>query len=142
MYKKPIILGAIFSAVLAAQTSTPELISSARALRQTSTANADTKAKADALLSEAQGLQTSGASGEARHSVARALALLKGETWDTKQEFVWSLTLRPDNVVSDSALPLIARISQSYPAPYRAANGLKVRASLLADGKDRELPYL
>jgi dienelactone hydrolase len=136
MYTKQIILGAIFNALLAAQTSTQELTASARALRQTSTANADAKAKADALLSEAQRLQTSGAGGEARRRAANALALLKGETWDSKQEFAWSLTLRPDNVVSDSALPLIARISQSYSAPYHASNGLKVRASLRADGKD------
>jgi dienelactone hydrolase len=63
------------------------------------------------------------------------VALLKAETWDAKQEFAWSLMLRPDDVVSDSSLPLIARISQSYSAPYRAANGLKVRASLEQEGK-------
>jgi dienelactone hydrolase len=135
MYPKLIILGAIFSTTLAAQSSTAELTASARSLRQTSTVNAEAKAKADTLLSEAQRLQASGAGGEARRRVANAVALLKAETWDAKQEFAWSLTLRPDDVVSDSSLPLIARMSQAYSAPYRAANGMKVRASLEREGK-------
>ncbi len=129
------IFGAVFSMALAAQIPTPELTAAARALRQTSTANADAKAKAETLLAEAQRLQASGSGGEARRRVANALALLKGETWEAKQEFAWSLVLRPDDVVSDSSMPLIARISQSYTAPYRAPGGLKLRASLEKDGK-------
>lgn len=130
-----ILLGALFAGVLTAQTPTADLTAQARALRQTSTASAEAKAKADTLLSDVQRLQASGSSGEARRHAANALALLKGETWDAKHEFAASLALRPDNVVTDSALPLIARLTQTYSAPYRATAGLKLRVSLVQEGK-------
>ena len=139
-------LGVTLASALLAQTPAPALqagsqidlqaLSAAtRALRRTSTASDESKSKADKLLSESQPLQASGQGGEARRRLANAYQLLKGEAWDAKQEFAWSLTLRPDNPVSDSSLHLIGHLAQTYSAPYRTANGLKMRATLCQDAK-------
>ena len=60
--------------------------------------------------------------------------LLKGKTWDAKQEFAWSLTLHQEPVV-DSALPFIGSLTQTYSTPSGATAGLKLKASLDRDGK-------
>src|SRR6266852_3496339 len=95
---------AILAAVLGAQTPAPEstagsqpdlqaLSAATRALRRTSAVSDEVKSKADKLLAEAQPLQASGASGEARRRYAGAYALLRGGSWDARQEFAWSLAL-------------------------------------------------
>jgi len=62
--------------------------------------------------------------------------LLKGDAWDAKQEYQWSLALRPDAVIADSSLPLVIRLGQMYPASYKAAEALKIDVSLRhEDGK-------
>jgi dienelactone hydrolase len=111
----------------AQQPDLQTLSTSVRALRRASTVSDDVKAKADKLTAEAQ---ATGQSGEARRRMANAYVLLKGQSWDEKQEYAWSLALRPDQVVADSELPLIVRLTQTYPASYKAANGLKIRLSL------------
>jgi dienelactone hydrolase len=68
--------------------------------------------------------------GEARRKLANAWVLLKGGAWDQKQEYQWSLALRPDAVVADSSLPLMIRLAQLYPASYKAAGALKIGVSL------------
>jgi poly(3-hydroxybutyrate) depolymerase len=90
----------------------------------------ETKAKVDKLTAEAQ---TDGQNGEARRCYAQAYALLKGQPWDTKQEFAWSLALRPDTVVADPALPFIVRLTQTFPAALKSAHDLKVRLSLASE---------
>ena len=135
----------IFAGVVFAQAPAPEvtagsqpelqaLAAAARGARQASTAGADAKAQAEKLMTEAQAMQAAGATGEARRRYAGALTLLKGGTWDARQEYAWSLALRPDNVVSDSGLQFIARLSQVYSAPLRAPEGLKLTASLEHEG--------
>jgi dienelactone hydrolase len=118
--------------VLCAQTPSPRpdlqaLPATVRALRGTSRVSDDVKAKAATLASEAQ---ASGQTGEAHRKLAEAYTLLKGEPWDNKQEYVWSLALRPNEVVADPTLPFIAHLTQAYPASYKATKGLKVRFSL------------
>ena len=57
--------------------------------------------------------------GEARRKLANAWVLLKGGTWDQKQEYQWSLALRPDAVVADSSLPLMFASRNCIPRPTR-----------------------
>jgi len=120
----------------AQQPDLQALSTAVRALRRTSTASDDAKAKADQLTAEAQAV---GQNGEARRRMANAYILLKSQSWDQKQEYAWSLALRPDNVVADSSLPLIVRLTQTYPASYKAANGLKIRLSLTAENSKSEV---
>ena len=120
----------------AQQPDLQALSTAVRALRRTSTASDDAKAKADQLTAEAQAV---GQNGEARRRMANAYILLKSQSWDQKQEYAWSLALRPDNVVADSSLPLIVRLTQTYPASYNAANGLKIRLSLTAENSKSEV---
>ena len=68
--------------------------------------------------------------GEARRKLANAWVLLKGGTWDQKQEYQWSLALRPDAVVADSSLPLMLRLAQLYPASYKGTETPKIGVSL------------
>jgi dienelactone hydrolase len=68
--------------------------------------------------------------GEARRKLANAWVLLKGEVWDKRQEYQWSLALRPDAVVADSSLPFLVRLAQFYPASYKPAESLKIGVSL------------
>src|SRR5437879_1769412 len=63
------------------------------------------KAQVEKLLADSASLIAAGRSGEARHRLVNALTLLNGKAWDQKEEFVWSLALRPDKVVADSSLP-------------------------------------
>lgn len=127
-----VIPAALVSAVLlCAQTSgiSPErqpdyqaLSAAVRTLRR-----AGGNPEADKLISEsAAGMPR----GEARRKLANAWVLLKGGTWDQKQEYQWSLALRPDAVVADSSLPLMIRLAQLYPASYKGSEALKVGVSL------------
>ncbi|MES1258814.1 MAG: hypothetical protein ABUS51_10300, partial [Acidobacteriota bacterium] len=116
--------------ITAAQQPELQVIAAAvRALRRTSTVSDEVKAKADQLSAEAQ---AGGMNGEARRRMANAYALLKGQSWDEKQEYAWSLALRPDAVVADSSLPFVARLTQTYPASLKAT-GLQVRVSLIPE---------
>jgi len=132
------------AATAAAQTSPPTiapahqpdlttLSTALRALRRTSSASDDEKAKADQLISQA----APGRGGvDSRRKLANAWVLLKGETWNGQQEYAWSLALRTDAMVADSSLPFIVHLSQFYAAPPPSANPLKVRLALLPeDGK-------
>jgi len=122
--------------LLAAQTPAPSLAperqpdyqtlsGAVRALRRTATG--DGAAQADKLIAASgSGI----ARGEARRKLANAWVLLKGGTWDAKQEYQWSLALRPDAVVADSSLPFMIRLAQTYPASYKGAEALKIRVSL------------
>lgn len=134
----------VAASVLSAQTPAPGiaperqpdyqgLSAAVRALRRTATAQALTE-QVDKLVAESgAGI----ARGEARRKLANAWVLLKGGSWDSQQEYQWSLALRPDAVVADSSLPSIIRLAQTYPASYKATVALKLRLSLRQeDGKD------
>ena len=104
------------------------LSAAVRTLRRAATGDALT-AQVDKLIAESAGI----ARGEARRKLANAWVLLKGGSWDSKQEFQWSLALRPDTVVADSSLPFMVRLAQTYPAAYKGTAALKVKASLTRD---------
>ena len=139
---------ALFAATaLSAQTPAPEITSArqpdlqtlstaVRGLRRASTAADDVKAKADKLIADAQ---AAGQTGEARRRMANAYVLLKGHPWDDKQDYAWSLALRPDEIVADPALPFIVRLTQTYPATWKSANPLKVRVSLAPENSGAEV---
>lgn len=127
----------IAAGMLAAQTPPPDiaperqpdfqmLSQAVRGLRRTA-ANNEMAAQVDQLIAESGAGLTRG---EARRELAHAWVLLKGKPWDQKEEFLWSLALRPDAVVADSSLPLIVRLTQVYPASYKASGTLKVTLSL------------
>jgi predicted esterase len=125
--------------VLAAQTPAPNLApdrqpdyqalsSAVRTLRRTATG--DAAAQADKLIAESgSGIPR----GEARRKLANAWVLLKGGAWDAKQEYQWSLALRPDATVADSSLPFMIRLAQTYPASYKGTEALKIKVSLAHD---------
>lgn len=126
----------VTAAVLGAQAPPPDiaperqpdlqtLSQAVRGLRRAA-ANNELAAQADQLVAAAAGL----ARGEARRKLANAWVLLTGKSWDRKQEYQWSLALRPDGVVADSSLPLIVRLTQTYPASYKASEALKLTVSL------------
>jgi len=118
----------------AQQPDLQALSTATRALRRTATVADDVKAKADKLLADAQLMQTNGQTAEARRRIAQAWVLLKGQNWDAKQEFAWSLALRTETVF-DSSLTFIARLTQTYTAPSGATAGLKLKAALVRGGK-------
>src|SRR6185437_9297816 len=118
----------------ASQPALQAISAAVRGLRTGATAADDAKAKAEKLITEAQPLQASGQTAEARRRLAEAYVLLKGRPWDAKQEFAWSLALRVDPV-ADSALPLIGKLTQMYSAPSGATAGLKVKAALISTDK-------
>lgn len=126
----------VITMVLGAQTAAPgiaperqpdyqALSSAVRTLRRTTTGDA-LAAQVDKLIAESSGIPRS----EARRKLANAWVLLKGGYWDAKQEYQWSLALRPDAVVADSSLPFIIRLSQTYPASYKGTQALKITVSL------------
>jgi predicted esterase len=122
---------------LTAQTpDLPALSAAVRAMRATSKVSDDVKAKAAALATEAQAL---GQTGEAHRRLAEAYTLLKGESWDGRQEYASSLALRPNDVVADPAMPFVARLTQVYPASYKAAKSLKARVSLAPENSKAEV---
>lgn len=114
----------------ASQPDIQTLSTAVRALRRTAPVSDEIRAKADQLIAEA-GPGRGGS--DSRHKLANAWILLQGESWDQKQEYAWSLALRPDEIVADSSLPFIARLSQIYPASLQSTNPLRVRFSLLQE---------
>jgi dienelactone hydrolase len=92
----------------------------------------DIKAQADQLITESSSLPPS----EARRRLAKALTLLRGQAWDAKREFLWSLTLRADRIIADSSHPSLVWLAQIYTAPYTPADTLKLKLSLAPDADD------
>jgi poly(3-hydroxybutyrate) depolymerase len=121
----------------AQQPDLQTLSTAVRGLRRNSTASDDVKNRVDKLVTEAQ---SEGQNGEARRRLANAYSLLKGSAWDQKQEYAWSLALRPDAVVADPALPFIVRLTQTYPVSWKAAGDAKVRLSLAPEASKDAVP--
>ena len=72
--------------------------------------------------------------GEARRKLANAWVMLKGGTWDQKQEYQWSLALRPDTVVADSSLPLMIRLRATVSRVLQGRGGFESRPLLTPPG--------
>jgi dienelactone hydrolase len=129
------LLASVAAAVAAAQPAAPgisperqpdyqALSGAVRTLRRSATG--DVASQVDQLVSQAGAVSR----GEARRKLANAWALLKGQSWDRKAEYQWSLTLRPDAIVADSTLPLMIRLAQLYPATYKGGEPLKLKVTL------------
>jgi len=87
------------------------------------------KAEVDRYAAAATAAQNAGNAGEARRQVLHAIALQRGQAWDSKAEFAGSLALRTATTVTDSSRPFYASLTQSYAAPYAAAEGLRVHVT-------------
>jgi len=94
---------------------------------------------ADPLIQEATALLEAGQSGEARRRLAHAQALLNGKTWDAREEWVWSLALRPERFAMDPGLPQTVELAQLYAAPYQATAPLRVRIGVIDSRSDSKL---
>jgi poly(3-hydroxybutyrate) depolymerase len=131
-------IGLVLTAALLGQTPPPVLepppSQALRELEHSSPVSNEVKAQAEKLVAEARPLQASGQTGEARRRLAHAFVLLKGQSWDAKEEYLWSLSLRPEAVAADPARPLVTKIVEDYPASYQPVARLAVRASLLQSG--------
>lgn len=114
------------------------LARSTRALLQSSAAPAEAKVEAAKLLAQANELQQSAKSGEARRAVAHAAALARNEPWNAASEFAASLALRPERIVADSSRPILIRITQHFPAP--SPGPLRIHATLGPASADFTLP--
>ena len=78
--------------------------------------------------------------GETRRKLANAITLLSGGAWDAKVELAWSLGMKVDTEVADSATPIVARIVALYPASFKAAHALQVKAILVPPGSKKSDP--
>ena len=85
---------------------------------------------ADKLIEEAGALLQANLTGEARRKLAHAQALIDGKTWDAKEEFAWSLALRPQRFAVEQSRPMIVELSQVYATAYKPATAVKLRLSL------------
>src|SRR5438128_1784938 len=95
---------------------------------------------ADPLIQEATTLLEAGQSGEARRRLAHAQALLTGKTWEAREEWLWSLALRPERYAMDSGLPQTVELAQVYAAPFQPAAPLRLRLGVIASASDSKLP--
>ena len=120
------------------QPDTQALVLPLRTLLRESPAAESVKAQAAEALDRSMAMQKAGQIGEMRRALARAVTLLNGQSWGPAPEFAWSLALRPDRVVTEPAAPLMVRLSQFYPCPYKADGALELRASLSKAGAANE----
>jgi hypothetical protein len=143
MRKRSFISGMLAALTLCAQGPAPNrplaagdqpdiqtLVRTVQALRRTASLGAAAGSQADKLLEEATALLQNAQTGEARRKVAHAQALITGKTWDAKEEFLWSLALRPQRFVVEQSRPMMIDVSQVYSASYRPAGGLRLRLAL------------
>ena len=109
-------------------------------LRSRAELTGDAAARVDKLIADAAGEGESRNDGGARRALAEAQALLAGQTWSSKDAFVWSLALELDQAVTESSLPLSGWLEQYYPAPYQPGSKLRLHLSLVPrTGPAREL---
>ena len=118
------------------QPEVQALSQSVQALRRAAQLNATAGAQADKLLQDAASLMQAGQTGEARRKLANAQAVITGKTWDAKEEFAWSLAIRPHRLVLDPARPMTVELAQQFSAAYPPAKGLRVRLGLATVGRD------
>lgn len=103
-------------------------------LRRTAQLNSDAGAQVDKLLQESASLLSIEQTGEARRRLANAQSLITGKQWTPKEEFVWSLILRPRPIVFEPSRPYIAELSQLYSAAYKSPRPLQMRMILTTIG--------
>jgi poly(3-hydroxybutyrate) depolymerase len=107
-----------------------------QALRRPAQLSASAALEADKLLEESAALLRTSQSGEARRKLAHAQALITGKTWDSKEEFIWSLALRPQRFAAEPSRPMIVELAQIYSSACPSAKGLRLRLSLNTAGRE------
>ena len=119
----------------------PDTLTLATSLRLAmQSAPAALRENANRMVAESNDLQRAGRTGEMRRKLAQAVALLHGQSWDAKQEFAWSLALRPERIVIEPSQPLTVWLTQFYPAPLALTQRLpRLRVTLLSSPTGREL---
>jgi poly(3-hydroxybutyrate) depolymerase len=88
--------------------------------------NADVRKLEEAALAEA----TAGQQGLAFRDLSKAVAIREGKPWSAQDEFVHSLVLATDTAICDPAHPLVARLTQRFPATRSSELKLNARAFL------------
>lgn len=101
-----------------------------QALRRTAQLSAAAGVEADKLLSDAAALLRVNQTGEARRRLAHAQAVVTGKTWDAREEFLWSLGLRPQRIAVEQSRPMMIELAQVYSAAYQPADGIRLRLGL------------
>jgi hypothetical protein len=102
-----------------------------QSLRRSAQLSADAAAKADELTKHATAALSSGQTGEARRKFAAAQAVITGQPWTIKEEYLWSLVLRPRPIVMEPAVPQSVELAQLYAVHYKPAQNLKLALSLV-----------
>jgi poly(3-hydroxybutyrate) depolymerase len=126
-----------------AQADPASLTQQIQKLRGSSKVSPETKAQVDKLLAESSALFGAGRRGDACRPLAHALTLLNSRTWDSREEFGWSLALRTEKILADSSISVSGSLAQIYPAPYKPAGRLHLKIALLSEkGDDKALRAL
>src|SRR5439155_4272063 len=113
---RTLISGVVVVFALAAQSDVQTLSRNVQALRWTVQLSASAGSQADKLLAEAADLIRINQTGEARRRLGNAQALVNGKSWDAREEFLGSLTLRPQRVVAEPSSPMTIELAQIYAA--------------------------
>ena len=117
----------------------PDLQTLSRAvqsLRQSSKASAADTAEADKLIAGAAELIRANQTGEARRRLAHAQALVTGKPWDAREEYVWSLALRPQRLAVEQSRPMTVELAQVYSAAYAPPEALRLKLALNSAEKE------
>jgi poly(3-hydroxybutyrate) depolymerase len=121
------------------QPEAQALSASVQALRRTAQLSPSAAPQADKLLEESAALLRIGQTGEARRKLTHAQAIVTGKTWDAKDEFLWSLALRPQRLVVEQSRPMTLELAQVYSAAYQPATPVKLQLSLYSTGAESKL---
>lgn len=114
-----------------------------QSLRRSAQLSADAAAKADELTKQATAALTVGQTADARRKFAAAQAVITGQPWTKKEEYLWSLVLRPRPIVMDPAVSQSIEVAQLYPVEYKPAHYLKLAFSLVtAETEPRQVRSL
>jgi hypothetical protein len=110
-----------------------------QALRRGAQLTGAAASEADKLLEEAASLMRGNQSGEGRRRLAHAQAIMTGKAWDAREEFVWSLVLRPQRFAVEQSSPVIVELAQLYATAYQAAGILRLRLALKTSGRESKV---
>ncbi len=102
-----------------------------QALRRATALSSDAATRADNLIHEASSLLSAGQSGQARRKLAAAHAVITGQPWTTREEYLWSLALRPRAIVMEPSAPQAVDVVQLYAADYKPAQPIRLAVSLV-----------
>jgi pimeloyl-ACP methyl ester carboxylesterase len=99
------------------QPATSALAQSVQAQSQAATLDDAARARVDEMVAQAQVLLDNNQEGPAREILAEAQAVILGQEWSAQDAFLWSLDIKPSNIVMDAGLPIRVQIAQHYATP-------------------------